>query len=65
MCGICGKLRIDGRPVEVELIYRQGIFNYDVIKKIIEDLVSNRCDTSWHVWNLIVFQVWYFHYMEE
>ncbi len=47
-----------------ELILRQGIFNYDVIKKIIDNFVSNRCDTSWHIWNLIVFQVWYFHYIE-
>lgn len=64
MYGICGKLRIDGRPVEAELIIRQGIFNYDVIKKIIEDLVSNRSDTSRQIWKLIVFQVWYSRYME-
>ncbi len=46
------------------VIVKQGIFNYDVVKKIIDSLVQNRSDTSWQIWNLIVFQVWYFHYME-
>ena len=45
-------------------IVRQGIFDYNVIKNLINNLVSNRFDTSWQVWNLIVFQVWYSNYIE-
>jgi len=47
-----------------DLIVRQGIFDYNVIKNLINNLVSNRTDTSWQVWNLIVFQVWYSNYMK-
>ena len=47
-----------------DLIVKQGIFNYDVIENLINNLVLNRSDTSWQIWNLIVFQVWYSHYME-
>ena len=42
-----------------EVIVRQGIFNYPAVKKLVDDLLSNRRDTSWQIWNLIVFQVWY------
>ncbi len=47
-----------------DLIVRQGIFDYDVIENLINNLISNRSDTSWQIWNLIVFQVWYSKYME-
>ncbi|UCC38727.1 MAG: asparagine synthase (glutamine-hydrolyzing) [Candidatus Aminicenantes bacterium] len=40
-------------------IKKQGIFNFDLIEKLINDLTQNRSDTSWHLWNLIVFQAWY------
>jgi asparagine synthase (glutamine-hydrolysing) len=40
-------------------IERQEIFNFEPIEKLISDLFSNRSDTSWHLWNLIVFQDWY------
>jgi asparagine synthase (glutamine-hydrolysing) len=46
-----------------ELIVKQGIFDYDVIKNLINNLVLNRSDTSWQIWNLIVFQVWHSRYM--
>ncbi len=42
-----------------DIIDRQGIFDYAVIKELVNNLMSNRVDTSWHIWNLIVFQVWY------
>jgi asparagine synthase (glutamine-hydrolysing) len=42
-----------------DLIVRQGIFNYPVIGDLIDNLIANRVDTSWQIWNLIVFQVWY------
>jgi len=45
-------------------IERQGIFRYPVIKKILSDHFSNRSDTSWQIWNLIVFQAWYSNYFE-
>ena len=45
-----------------ERIVREGIFHYPTVKKLIDNLMSNRSDTSWQIWNLIVFQVWYSHY---
>ncbi len=42
-----------------EIIVRQGIFHYPTVKKLVGDLLANRRDTSWQIWNLIVFQVWY------
>ncbi|RZB30145.1 MAG: asparagine synthase (glutamine-hydrolysing) [Desulfobacteraceae bacterium Eth-SRB1] len=47
-----------------DLIVKQGIFDYNVIENMISNLISNHSDTSWQVWNLIVFQVWYSNYME-
>jgi asparagine synthase (glutamine-hydrolysing) len=45
-----------------EKIDGQGIFHYPVVKKLIGDLMSNRTDTAWQLWNLIVFQVWHARY---
>jgi len=45
-----------------ERIIREGIFHYPAVKKLIDNLITNRSDTSWQIWNLIVFQVWYSHY---
>jgi asparagine synthase (glutamine-hydrolysing) len=45
-----------------DVITRQGIFNYAVIQELVRNLMSNRVDTSWQIWNLIVFQVWYGQY---
>jgi asparagine synthase (glutamine-hydrolysing) len=42
-----------------EKIDGQGIFHYPVVKKLIGDLMSNRTDTAWQLWNLIAFQVWH------
>ena len=47
-----------------EVVARQGIFHYDAIETLIGSFMSNRTDTSWQLWNLIVFQVWYSRYME-
>lgn len=41
------------------VIKSQDFFNYDIIKKITEDHMNGRRDTSWHLWNLIVFQHWF------
>ncbi|NIO49829.1 MAG: asparagine synthase (glutamine-hydrolyzing) [Candidatus Aminicenantes bacterium] len=46
-------------------IEKQGIFNFKPIEKLTDDLLQDRSDTSWHLWNLIVFQTWYssrFHF---
>jgi asparagine synthase (glutamine-hydrolysing) len=45
-----------------DFITRQGIFNYAAIEELVNNLMSNRVDTSWHIWNLIVFQVWHGQY---
>ncbi|MBU0768058.1 MAG: asparagine synthase C-terminal domain-containing protein, partial [Proteobacteria bacterium] len=45
-----------------ERIIREGIFNYPTVKKLIDNLLSNRSDTSWQIWNLIAFQAWYSSY---
>jgi len=48
-----------------ERIIKEGIFHYPAVKKLIDKLMSNRSDTSWQIWNLIVFQVWYSHYGKD
>jgi asparagine synthase (glutamine-hydrolysing) len=40
----------------------QGIFHYPAVEKLIGDLMSNRTDTSWQLWNLIAFQIWHARY---
>ena len=40
-------------------IEKQGLFNYEVIKRLIADHMQERQDTSWLLWNLIVFQHWH------
>ncbi|MBW2000175.1 MAG: asparagine synthase (glutamine-hydrolyzing), partial [Deltaproteobacteria bacterium] len=45
------------------MIGRQDIFNFDIIKELISRHMSGRQDTSWHLWNLIVFQHWYRKYI--
>jgi len=44
-------------------IERQGLFNHGVIRGLIQDHMAHRQDTSWQLWNLIVFQHWYDRYM--
>jgi len=40
-------------------IERQGVFHYGMIHRMVEDLLTRRSDTSWQLWNLVVFQNWY------
>ncbi|MDY7033016.1 MAG: asparagine synthase (glutamine-hydrolyzing) [Thermodesulfobacteriota bacterium] len=42
-----------------ERIYRQGIFNSMEIERLKQELFLKRSDTSWKLWNLIVFQHWH------
>lgn len=46
-------------------IKRQGIFNFEVINNLKEGHLKGRQDTSWLLWNLIVFQYWYRTYMSH
>ena len=47
-----------------EWIEEQGLFSYAEIERLKDSLLYYRSDTSWHLWNLIVFQFWYAHYMD-
>ena len=49
--------------LDEEKIREQGIFEYKIIKNLIQDLLGNRRDTSWMLWNLIVFESWYENYL--
>ena len=42
-----------------ERIEKQGIFHYLVIETLVDNLIHNRTDTAWQIWNLIAFQAWY------
>jgi asparagine synthase (glutamine-hydrolysing) len=44
-------------------IEKQGLFEHQIIKRLINDHMNEREDTSWLIWNLIVFQHWYKMYM--
>ncbi|MDQ5985416.1 MAG: Asparagine synthetase [glutamine-hydrolyzing] [Syntrophus sp. SKADARSKE-3] len=46
-----------------ERIGRQGLFRYPAIHSLISRLQANQGDTSWQLWNLIAFQVWYERYL--
>jgi len=43
-------------------IRRQGIFEYEYVRELVDKHLANRTDTSWHLWNLIVFGHWYKKY---
>jgi len=40
----------------------QGIFDHKIIKQLVGQHLSGKTDTSWMLWNLIVFQSWYENY---
>ncbi len=48
-----------GTYLDPERIKRQGIFNPSVIETLVRNLMQNRTDTSWQLWNLIAFQAWH------
>jgi asparagine synthase (glutamine-hydrolysing) len=43
-------------------IREQGIFDYNIIHNLLNDHLTHKTDTSWMLWNLIVFQFWYENY---
>ena len=44
-------------------INSHDIFNYHTVKDLINRHLSGKQDTSWHLWNLIVFQHWFKTYI--
>ncbi len=46
-----------------EKIRDQGIFDYEVVENLIRDFLGKKTDTSWMLWNLIVFMYWSEHYL--
>ena len=45
-----------------EKLREQGIFDHEIVDELIQKHLSNKTDTSWMLWNLIVFQHWYKNY---
>jgi asparagine synthase (glutamine-hydrolysing) len=45
-----------------EAIRDQGIFDFNIVNELVDSHMSNMSDTSWMIWNLIVFQYWYKNY---
>jgi asparagine synthase (glutamine-hydrolysing) len=45
-----------------EKLREQGVFDFEIIDDLIQKHLSNKTDTSWMLWNLIVFQHWYQNY---
>ena len=45
-----------------DFINKQDIFEYEVIDHMIKKHMSKKKDTSWQLWNMIVFQHWYKRY---
>ena len=45
-------------------IEKQGLFDPGIIRDLVTHHMSGRQDTSWQLWNLIVFEHWYEKYIE-
>ncbi len=45
-----------------EKLIEQGIFDFEIVDDLIQKHRSKKTDTSWMLWNLIVFQNWYQNY---
>ena len=45
------------------LLRRQGLFRPGPVADMVRGHMSERRDTSWQLWNLIVFQHWYRAYL--
>jgi asparagine synthase (glutamine-hydrolysing) len=50
------------RYLSEERIRDQGIFDAGVVKDLVRDHRQSKTDTSWMLWNLIVFQKWHESY---
>jgi len=45
-------------------IEKQGLFDPGIIRDLVTNHMSGRQDTSWQLWNLIVFEHWYEKYIQ-
>jgi asparagine synthase (glutamine-hydrolysing) len=43
-------------------IRHQGIFDCNIVNDLVARHIENKSDTSWMIWNLIVFQYWFKNY---
>ena len=50
--------------LNAEELDKQGIFNYEYIKNIIDEHLSGRKNRKSEIWTLFVFQRWYREMME-
>jgi len=48
-----------------EYLTKQDIFRPETVRKLILALIHSKSDTSWILWNLLVFQVWYKNYLDK
>ncbi len=46
-------------------IRRQGIFNHGYVDQLIDNHLSHRRDNRKTLWTLLMFQMWYFSYIEQ
>lgn len=46
-----------------DVIKKQGLFDFAFLQGLINRHMNGHQDTSWHLWNLIVFQHWYKTYL--
>jgi len=44
--------------LSADLLRQQAIFDHDVVATLVQEHINGRRDTSWQLWNLIVFQHW-------
>ncbi|WP_407557752.1 asparagine synthase (glutamine-hydrolyzing) [Winogradskyella sp. 4-2091] len=52
--------------IEPELLKSQGIFNVDVITKLVQDHLDSKKDSTFRVWSYYCFQKWYkFNYLKQ
>jgi asparagine synthase (glutamine-hydrolysing) len=45
------------------IVKKQDFFRFEVINELVNDHMSGHRDTSWQLWNLIVFQHWFKKYL--
>jgi asparagine synthase (glutamine-hydrolysing) len=45
------------------IVNKQDFFRFEVINELVNDHMSGHRDTSWQLWNLIVFQHWFKKYL--
>jgi asparagine synthase (glutamine-hydrolysing) len=63
--GVWFKSQLKDKLIEVfseDKIEEQGIFNYEYIKTLFEEHISEKKDRSRELWVIFVFQWWYDHY---